>query len=178
MSGPRTKRPTRAFAQARILILVLVDQFRLLAGRELEIWDPVREPERDFQAPEVFCPRASKGGFGPREIVEPTNLPHTRPDVSMRCRHAGFSTKQPGAQLLSTSIDSRGIGFVDTVMGLLPALVGVVVAVESGQGILKLSGFQEHALYLMIGTSLLEALITLWVRFTVNRRTIGIDTTN
>ena len=32
--------------------------------------------------------------------------------------------------LLSTSIDSRGIGFVDTVMGLLPALVGVVVAVE------------------------------------------------
>ena len=80
--------------------------------------------------------------------------------------------------LLSTSIDSRGIGFVDTVMGLVPALVGVVVAVESGQGILKLSGFQEHALYLMIGTSLLEALITLWVRFTVNRRTIGIDTTN
>ena len=30
----------------------------------------------------------------------------------------------------------------------------------------------------MIGTSLLKALITLWVRFTVNRRTIGIDTTN
>src|SRR5271167_2113565 len=33
--------------------------------------------------------------------------------------------------LLSTSIDSRGIGFVDTVTGLLPALVGVVVAVEA-----------------------------------------------
>ena len=78
--------------------------------------------------------------------------------------------------LLSTAIDSRSIGFGDTVCSILPAIVGAVVGVEALQGIIKLSTFSQNALMLMICTSALEALITLWVRFTVNRRTIGFDT--
>ena len=78
--------------------------------------------------------------------------------------------------LLSTAIDSRSIGFGDTVCSILPAIVGAVVGVEALQGIIKLSTFSQNALMLMIFTSALEALITLWVRFTVNRRTIGFDT--
>lgn len=78
--------------------------------------------------------------------------------------------------LLATAIDSRSIGFGDTVCSILPAVVGAVVLVEYLQKIIDLSTFSLNALMLMICTSSLEALITLWVRFTVNRRTIGLDT--
>ena len=78
--------------------------------------------------------------------------------------------------LLSTAIDSRSIGFGDTICSILPAIVGAVVGVEALQGIIHLSTFSQNALLLMICTSALEALITLWVRFTVNRKTIGFDT--
>ena len=78
--------------------------------------------------------------------------------------------------LLLTAIDSRSIGFGDTICSIMPAIVGAVVGVEALQGIIKLSTFSQNALLLMICTSALEALITLWVRFTVNRRTIGFDT--
>jgi hypothetical protein len=78
--------------------------------------------------------------------------------------------------LLSTAIDSRSIGFGDSVCSILPAIVGAVVGVEALQGIIKLSTFSQNALMLMICTSSLEALITLWVRFTVNRKTVSFDT--
>jgi hypothetical protein len=77
--------------------------------------------------------------------------------------------------LLSTAIDSRSIGFLDSLMSLAPVVIGAIIGVNALQGIVKLSTFQEHALLLMIGTCLLEALITLWVRFTVNQRTIGLN---
>jgi hypothetical protein len=80
--------------------------------------------------------------------------------------------------LLATAIDSRSIGFLDSLVSLLPAITGAIIGVNALQGLVKLSTFQENALLLMIGTSVLEALITLWVRFTVNRRTIGLDPGN
>jgi hypothetical protein len=80
--------------------------------------------------------------------------------------------------LLLTAIDSRSIGFGDTVCSILPAIVGAIVGVEALQGIIKLSTFSQNALMLMICTSALESLITLWVRFTVNRKTVSFDTGN
>jgi hypothetical protein len=80
--------------------------------------------------------------------------------------------------LLSTAIDSRSIGFLDSLVSLIPAIMGAIIGVNSLQGFVHLSAYQENALLLMIGTSVLEALITLWVRFTVNRRTIGLDSGN
>ncbi len=76
--------------------------------------------------------------------------------------------------LLSTAIDSSSIGFGDTICSILPAIVGAVVAVEWLQGIITLSSFSKNALFLMICTSALESLITLWVRFTVNRKTVAL----
>jgi hypothetical protein len=76
--------------------------------------------------------------------------------------------------LLSTAIDSSSIGFGDTICSILPAIVGAVVAVEWLQGIITLSPFSKNALFLMICTSALESLITLWVRFTVNRKTVAL----
>ena len=78
--------------------------------------------------------------------------------------------------LLSTAIDSSSIGFGDTICSILPALVGALLFFEYLQGIIKLSTFSQNALLLMIGTSALDSRITLWVRFTVNRRTIGLGT--
>jgi len=78
--------------------------------------------------------------------------------------------------LLSTAIDSTNIGFVDIIFAIMPAIIGLVVAVEAGQEILHLSLFSKNALALMICTSALESLITLWVRFTVNRKTTVFDT--
>lgn len=76
--------------------------------------------------------------------------------------------------LLSTAIDSSSIGFGDTICSIMPAIVGAVVAVEWLQGIITLSSFSKNALFLMICTSALESLITLWVRFTVNRKTVAL----
>ena len=80
--------------------------------------------------------------------------------------------------LLSTAIDSSSIGFGDTICSILPAIVGAVVAVEWLQGIVTLSSFSKNALFLMICTSALESLITLWVRFTVNRKTVALGGSN
>jgi hypothetical protein len=80
--------------------------------------------------------------------------------------------------LLSTAIDSSSIGFGDTICSILPAIVGCVVAVEWLQGIVTLSSFSKNALFLMICTSALESLITLWVRFTVNRKTVALGGNN
>ena len=44
-------------------------------------------------------------------------------------------------------------------------------------GHLNLSTFQINALATMLAAALGEFLLTVWVRFVVNRRTIGIDTT-
>jgi len=42
-------------------------------------------------------------------------------------------------------------------------------------GHLPFSAFQLNALAIMLAASLGEFLLTIWVRFVVNRRTIGID---
>lgn len=78
--------------------------------------------------------------------------------------------------LLSTAIDTTSIGFADMLFAIMPAFVGGIVGFEALQGIVHLSRFSENALMLMICTSALESLITLWVRFTVNRKTTVFDT--
>jgi len=54
---------------------------------------------------------------------------------------------------------------------------GLVTATEWLMGHLNLSTFQINALATMLAAGLGEFLLTVWVRFVVNRRTIGIDTT-
>jgi hypothetical protein len=55
-------------------------------------------------------------------------------------------------------------------------VAGLVVVIEWLIGHLPLSGFQLNALALLIATSLGEFLLTIWIRFVLNRRTIAIDT--
>jgi hypothetical protein len=56
-------------------------------------------------------------------------------------------------------------------------VAGLVTATEWLMGHLNLSTFQINALATMLAAGLGEFLLTVWVRFVVNRRTIGIDTT-
>jgi hypothetical protein len=39
---------------------------------------------------------------------------------------------------------------------------------------LRLSAFQENALALLLAMSLLDFVVTMWIRFAVNRRTLGL----
>ena len=78
--------------------------------------------------------------------------------------------------LLETVLSVRFTGIVDTILAILPFVLGLVVLVNMVQGTVQLSGYQVQALYLLLATSLLDFIATLWIRFAVNRRTVGIDT--
>jgi hypothetical protein len=78
--------------------------------------------------------------------------------------------------LLETVLSVRFTGVLDTAMTIVPFVLGLVVLVNTVQGTLHLSTYQVHALYLLLATSLLDFMATLWIRFAINRRTLGIDT--
>jgi hypothetical protein len=79
--------------------------------------------------------------------------------------------------LLVSASQIRALGVLDSVIAILPVVVGLVIMIEWMLGHLPLSLFQLNALGLLIATSLAEFLLTIWIRFVINRRTIGFGTT-
>ena len=79
--------------------------------------------------------------------------------------------------LLISATQIRVLGVVDSIVAILPFVVGLVLVAEWALGHLPLSLFQLNALCLLLATSLAEFLFTVWIRFVINRRTIAIDTT-
>jgi hypothetical protein len=77
--------------------------------------------------------------------------------------------------LLVSATQIRTLGVLDTIVAILPVVAGLVMVVEWGLGHIPLSHFQLNALVLLIATSLAEFLLTVWIRFVLNRRTIAID---
>ena len=77
--------------------------------------------------------------------------------------------------LLVSATQIRAIGVLDSFISILPVVAGLVMAVEWLLGHLSLSLFQINALFLLIATSLAEFLLTVWIRFVINRRTISVD---
>jgi hypothetical protein len=75
--------------------------------------------------------------------------------------------------LLVSATQIRALGVLDSVLAILPVVAGVVTVVEWILGHLPLSLFQLNALGLLIATSVAEFLLTIWIRFVINRRTIG-----
>jgi hypothetical protein len=78
--------------------------------------------------------------------------------------------------LLVSATQIRVLGVFDSIIAIVPVVAGFVMVVEYFLGHLPLSLFQLNALALMIFTSLGEFLLTVWIRFVLNRRTIAIDT--
>jgi hypothetical protein len=60
-------------------------------------------------------------------------------------------------------------------IAIVPVVVGFVLIIEWLLGHVPLSLFQLNALGLMIATNLGEFLLTVWIRFVINRRTIAMD---
>lgn len=77
--------------------------------------------------------------------------------------------------LLVSATQIRTLGVLDTIVAILPVVAGLVLVAEWVLGHVPLSAFQLNALGLVIATSLGEFLLTVWIRFVLNRRTIAID---
>jgi hypothetical protein len=77
--------------------------------------------------------------------------------------------------LLVSATQIRVLGVLDSIISIVPFVAGLVTATELGH--LNLSTFQINALTTMLAAGLGEFLLTVWVRFVVNRRTIGIYAT-
>jgi uncharacterized membrane protein len=77
--------------------------------------------------------------------------------------------------LLVSATQIRVLGVLDSIISIFPFVAALVTTIEWILGHLPLSLFQLNALAIMLAASLGEFLLTIWVRFVVNRRTIGID---
>jgi hypothetical protein len=77
--------------------------------------------------------------------------------------------------LLFSAAQIRILGVVDSVVAIIPVIASIVLAVEWLLGHLDLSTFQATSLaaFLVAGAS--EFMLTLWIRFVLNRRTIAVD---
>lgn len=67
------------------------------------------------------------------------------------------------------------LGVLDSIISIVPLVAGLVLVIEWMFGRAPLSPFQLNLLVLLIATSLGEFLLTVWIRFVLNRRTIAID---
>jgi hypothetical protein len=79
--------------------------------------------------------------------------------------------------LLVSATQIRALGVLDSVIAILPVVAGLVMLIEWIIGNLHLSLFQLNVLALLIASTLAEFLLTIWIRFVINRRTIGFGTT-
>ncbi len=80
------------------------------------------------------------------------------------------------AFLLFSANDVRAIGVLDSALAGLPVVVGLVILSQFlVNKNFHMSDFQLDTLAVLIVTGASEFMLTLWIRFVINRRTIGVD---
>jgi hypothetical protein len=77
--------------------------------------------------------------------------------------------------LLVSATQVRALGVIDSFVAILPVVAGAVIGVEWILGHLPLSLYQAMSLLALLVAGLSEFLLTLWIRFVLNRRTFAID---
>lgn len=77
--------------------------------------------------------------------------------------------------LLVSANQIRALGVLDSMVAVIPFITAIVALVEAGLGHLIFSGYQWMTLSAMLIAGSSEFLLTLWIRFVINRRTISID---
>ncbi len=77
--------------------------------------------------------------------------------------------------LLVSAAQIRVLGVVDSVLAILPVIAGLVTGIEWLMGHIHLSGFEATSLLALLVAGSSEFLLTLWIRFVLNRRTVAID---
>ncbi len=75
--------------------------------------------------------------------------------------------------LLFSASQIRALGVLDSVLAIVPVVAGMVVLVELILGQVSLSNYQKNTLAVVIIAGASEFLLTIWIRFVLNRRTIG-----
>lgn len=78
--------------------------------------------------------------------------------------------------LLVSATQIRVLGVIDSVIAIVPVIAGAVTSIEWLLGHLHLSLFQAMSLAALLVAGLSEFLLTLWIRFVLNRRTFAVDT--
>ncbi len=78
--------------------------------------------------------------------------------------------------LLVSATQIRALGVLDSIVSIVPVVAGSVTAVEWILGHLSLSAFEIISLAALIIAGVAEFLLTIWIRFVLNRRTFAVDT--
>jgi hypothetical protein len=84
------------------------------------------------------------------------------------------------AFLLMSANQVRALGVLDSVISIVPLVVGLVMVALSiiVPEKLRLSNYMLNTLAVLIVTGGAEFLLTIWIRFIVNRRTLGVGPSN
>jgi hypothetical protein len=77
--------------------------------------------------------------------------------------------------LLVSAAQIRVLGLVDSVVAIVPVIAGLVTGIEWLMGRIHLSEFTAISLLMLLVVGSAEFLLTLWIRFVLNRRTVAID---
>ncbi|MGO9486972.1 MAG: hypothetical protein ACLPX9_20775 [Rhodomicrobium sp.] len=80
------------------------------------------------------------------------------------------------AFLLQSASSIRALGVLDSILAILPLVAGLVLLalnIVDSQSF-HFSSYQHSALAVLIVVGGAEFLLTIWIRFVVNRRTIGL----
>ncbi len=78
--------------------------------------------------------------------------------------------------LLQSASQIRALGVLDSVVAILPLVAGLVMLslnIVDSQNF-KYTAYQHNSIAVLIVVSAAEFLLTIWIRFVVNRRTIGL----
>jgi hypothetical protein len=75
--------------------------------------------------------------------------------------------------LLLSATQIRAVGVLDSVISIAPVVAAVVIAIEWIMGRVPLSDYQINTLLVLLIAGAAEFLLTIWIRFVINRRTIA-----
>jgi membrane-anchored protein YejM (alkaline phosphatase superfamily) len=76
--------------------------------------------------------------------------------------------------LLFSASQIRALGVLDSVLAIAPVVAGLVLLIQTIiSPTFHLSSFQLNSLAVLIVAGASEFLLTIWIRFVLNRRTIG-----
>ena len=76
--------------------------------------------------------------------------------------------------LLFSASQIRALGVLDSVLAIAPVVAGLVLLVQTIiSPTFQLSSYQFNSLAVLIVAGASEFLLTIWIRFVLNRRTIG-----
>jgi len=76
--------------------------------------------------------------------------------------------------LLFSASQVRAAGVLDSILAIVPVVAGLVILVQTIiNSNFQLSNYQKNTLAVLLIAGTSEFLLTIWIRFVINRRTIG-----